>query len=282
MAINHYHLTAKERDKMSFPTNWLLRNHLIKGKVLDFGSGHGIDVKELKKRKFNALAYDPYYQPQFPDEKFDTILCHYVINVLEKEHELRIIMRISKLLAENGVAYICVRRDLVKEGYRTHKVHKKTTYQRNVNLPFKSIYKNDFCEIYSLQRFVDRESDASCIFCKPTKKSNYIAESPNLYCIYDAYPVNKGHVLIIPKKHQSDYFKLELNVQKEICEVTNLIKKYLDKKFHPDGYNVGVNIGEVAGQSIFHVHVHVIPRYKGDTPNPKGGVRHVIPDKGSY
>lgn len=80
----------------------------------------------------------------------------------------------------------------------------------------------------------------------------------------------------------ASFFDLTKEEQLDILELADNVKIILEEKFHPDGYNVGVNIGEAAGQSIFHVHMHLIPRYKGDVPNPRGGVRGVIPTKQNY
>ena len=101
--------------------------------------------------------------------------------------------------------------------------------------------------------------------------------------IRDGYPVTQYHSLFIPKRHIADYFGL---TQAEINAINQLIKrqkKLLDETDPTiDGYNVGINCGESAGQTVFHCHVHFIPRRKGDVENPKGGVRHLIPGKGNY
>jgi diadenosine tetraphosphate (Ap4A) HIT family hydrolase len=88
--------------------------------------------------------------------------------------------------------------------------------------------------------------------------------------------------VVIPRRHVSSFFDL---TSEEVAACMGLIKeekKLIDKEFNPDGYNIGVNVGPAAGQSIFHVHIHIIPRYKGDVENPQGGVRHVIPKKAHY
>jgi diadenosine tetraphosphate (Ap4A) HIT family hydrolase len=185
-------------------------------------------------------------------------------------------------LAPGGSVFITVRRDVRYQGYRTHKIHQKTTYQRNVLLNFHTVYVNDFCEIYQLKRKVDIPVKSACIFCRPSSKLKYIAESSNVYAVYDGYPVSKGHTLVIPKVHEADYFGLSSSLQHELIDVVAFVKKYLSGKYTPDGFNVGVNVGQAAGQTVFHVHIHIIPRYNGDTPNPRGGVRHVITGKGIY
>ena len=123
----------------------------------------------------------------------------------------------------------------------------------------------------------------SCLFC--SEKSNVdILHSNNLaLAFYDLYPVTKYHTLIIPKRHVADYFELD---KSEVDDINKLIIIQKDKLLKLDktitGFNIGVNIGEDAGQSIFHVHIHLIPRRKGDMKEPKGGVRGVIPEKQKY
>lgn len=121
----------------------------------------------------------------------------------------------------------------------------------------------------------------NCIFCD-LPKEKIIIENELAQAFYDEFPVSKGHILIVPKRHIANFFELE---QKELNGINSLIlecKKIIDNKYSPVGYNIGVNVGEQAGQSVFHVHVHLIPRYKGDVANPKGGVRGVIPEKQNY
>lgn len=119
-----------------------------------------------------------------------------------------------------------------------------------------------------------------CPFCKIDRE--IILETELCLVVYDKYPVNEGHVLVVPKRHVSNYFDLEQEEVDSIWQMVNKVKLILDAKYKPQGYNVGFNIGRAAGQTIDHVHIHVIPRYKGDMNDPTGGVRHVIPDKGKY
>ena len=275
------HLTAKERNKISFPMNWLKRKSLLKGEILDFGCGFGTDVKILKSDGLNIEGYDKYYQNEYPQKKFDTISCIYVLNVLEPLEQTTVLMNTSELLKLNGKAYFAVRRDLKAEGYRTHYIHKKQTFQTNVKLPFKSIFKNKYCEIYEYQHFnVISDKTNDCVFCSTNR--DIISETALSYAIFDKFPVSKGHSLIIPKSHISNYFELSINEQISITLLINRVKNIIDKKYNPDGYNIGVNIGESGGQTVNHVHIHIIPRYKNDIENPIGGVRNVIPSKANY
>ena len=112
----------------------------------------------------------------------------------------------------------------------------------------------------------------NCIFCE---MKDYILENELAYAIYDKYPVGKGHMLFIPKRHVKNFFDITKEEREAIFELIDEGKKLLDKKYSPDSYNVGINCGEHAGQTIMHVHVHLIPRYIGDMKDPTGGVRAV-------
>jgi diadenosine tetraphosphate (Ap4A) HIT family hydrolase len=121
----------------------------------------------------------------------------------------------------------------------------------------------------------------TCPFCNPDKKKILITNE-RCYAIFDRYPVTPGHLLVIPFRHFPDYFE---SIPEEVEAFDALLRQcrdILEEKYHPDGYNVGVNIGKAAGQSVPHVHIHVIPRYRGDTRHPRGGIRGVIPGKQDY
>lgn len=121
----------------------------------------------------------------------------------------------------------------------------------------------------------------NCIFCN-IDKTRIVAENETAVAIYDGFPVNEGHMLIIPKQHIKDYFETCEQDKVGLWKLVDECKEIVDKKFKPDGYNIGINCGEVAGQSVMHLHIHLIPRYNGDIENPKGGVRGVIPEKRIY
>lgn len=121
-----------------------------------------------------------------------------------------------------------------------------------------------------------------CPFCNPESGRKIILENELCYCVYYKYPVSKGHVLIIPKRHCADYFELTSDEQTACWRIVNELKIILTEKFHPDGFNIGINVNEASGQTIPHVHIHLIPRYKGDVEEPEGGVRGVITGKKLY
>lgn len=126
------------------------------------------------------------------------------------------------------------------------------------------------------------KNDMKCPFCNLVPSLEIIAESSLAYSIYDGFPVSKGHVLVIPKRHCADYFELSCEEQSVCWLLLNDVKKIIQRLYNPDGFNIGININHSAGQTIPHVHIHLIPRYPGDVNNPRGGVRGVIPGKMSY
>jgi len=122
-----------------------------------------------------------------------------------------------------------------------------------------------------------------CIFCgEVLGQKEIVAENKTCLAFFDGFPVSLGHMLIISKRHAQTFFDLTQEEQNDMADLLNQCKKIVDERFAPQGYNVGLNCGEVAGQSLMHVHCHLIPRYSGDVENPRGGVRGVIPSKKSY
>jgi diadenosine tetraphosphate (Ap4A) HIT family hydrolase len=121
-----------------------------------------------------------------------------------------------------------------------------------------------------------------CPFCKPNIDREPILEHVITYSMYDKYPVTRGHTLIIPKRHCANYFELTLEEQISCWQMVNEVKNILTEKYHPNGFNIGVNANEAAGQTVPHVHIHLIPRYIGDVIEREGGNRGVVPDKKKY
>lgn len=121
-----------------------------------------------------------------------------------------------------------------------------------------------------------------CPFCAPFIDRSILAENKLAFAIFDKFPVNAGHALIIPKRHVANYFGLSPDEKAACWQLLDEVKRLLDADFQPQGYNIGVNVGETAGQTVMHVHLHLIPRYDGDVENPRGGVRGVIPGKQQY
>src|SRR5687767_10739672 len=117
-----------------------------------------------------------------------------------------------------------------------------------------------------------------CLFCS-IPAEQIVGEHPLVLAARDSYPVSKGHTLIIPRRHVVSFFETTEEERQAMLKLLDEMKARLDREHKPDGYNIGINNGPAAGQTVMHVHMHLIPRYKGDLPDPRGGVRWVIPDR---
>lgn len=120
-----------------------------------------------------------------------------------------------------------------------------------------------------------------CLFCDPPRERIF-HEGHLVYGLWDGYPVSPGHVLLIPRRHVPDWFAATPDEQRELMKAVSIAKAAVEARHRPDGWNIGVNVGTAGGQTIDHLHVHLIPRYTGDVPDPTGGVRFVIPEKANY
>jgi diadenosine tetraphosphate (Ap4A) HIT family hydrolase len=120
---------------------------------------------------------------------------------------------------------------------------------------------------------------ATCPFCdiEGATLSNALA-----YARYDINPVSRGHLLVIPRRHVADWFDISVDERQAIFSLADEARARLLAELAPDGFNLGINVGRVAGQTVLHAHLHLIPRYQGDVENPRGGVRGVIPAKQQY
>ncbi|MGZ5036472.1 MAG: HIT family protein [Usitatibacter sp.] len=112
--------------------------------------------------------------------------------------------------------------------------------------------------------------------CELCARESVLSENDLAYVRADSHALSRGHVIVVPKRHVADYFEMTPEEQAAIVELLREARHLVQAEHSPDGYNIGVNIGQAAGQSRMHVHVHLIPRYLGDVPNPKGGVRCVL------
>lgn len=113
-------------------------------------------------------------------------------------------------------------------------------------------------------------------------KAKIIGRGQYFFLTRDKYPVSPGHTLIISNELKTDYFNLSQKEKEELPQMIELAKILIEKEFSPDGYNIGMNCGEIAGQTVMHFHCHLIPRYEGDMDDPRGGVRHCVEGKGYY
>ncbi len=120
---------------------------------------------------------------------------------------------------------------------------------------------------------------SDCIFCR---RVDLIHQGELSFVSQDKYPASPGHMLIIPNRHVPNYFDCTKEEVTDLWETVNHAKQLVEKQHTPDSYNIGINVSKMAGQSVPHTHIHLIPRYEGDVADPRGGVRNVIPDKRTY
>ncbi|MFT7130060.1 MAG: diadenosine tetraphosphate (Ap4A) HIT family hydrolase [Gammaproteobacteria bacterium] len=127
--------------------------------------------------------------------------------------------------------------------------------------------------------------EAKCPFCDIVQEPadrRIIVQNSYAFLIRDDYPVSSGHSLIIPKRHIGSFFKASDGEKQCLLELLELAKTQLDGEFQPAAYNIGINDGPAAGQTIPHMHIHLIPRYEDNSCDPRGGVRWVVPEKADY
>jgi diadenosine tetraphosphate (Ap4A) HIT family hydrolase len=121
-----------------------------------------------------------------------------------------------------------------------------------------------------------------CIFCERGEGAGLLAANDLAIAFAAGFPVSPGHALIVPRRHEPDFFALTSDEQAAVVALVNPVRAALEERYSPDGYNLGVNAGQAAGQTIRHAHFHVIPRYAGDVAEPRGGVRWVLPETARY
>lgn len=124
-------------------------------------------------------------------------------------------------------------------------------------------------------------SAAGCPFCRLVAGSPLSGNDLAAY-FDDGYPVSPGHTLIVPRRHVATYLDASPLEKRALWELADEVCARLAPERAPDGFNIGINVGRAAGQTVMHLHLHVIPRYEGDMPDPRGGVRYVIPEKAKY
>ena len=122
---------------------------------------------------------------------------------------------------------------------------------------------------------------ATCPFCTPDP-TRIIFETDGFFGLWDGYPVSPGHALVIPRRHIATWFDASRDEQTALLEGIERVRQEILRRHQPDGFNIGINVDAAAGQTVPHLHVHVIPRRDGDVADPRGGVRWVLPDKARY
>ena len=124
---------------------------------------------------------------------------------------------------------------------------------------------------------------SECPFCRRVAThDDLLSEEDLCAAFYDTTPLNPGHVLVVPRRHETDFLALHSDELEAILVMTVDLRAHLGRHFSADGFNLGVNIGRAAGQTIGHAHLHLIPRYRGDVADPRGGLRWIIPERARY
>lgn len=121
----------------------------------------------------------------------------------------------------------------------------------------------------------------TCLFCC-LPESRVLLRNETVIVVRDAFPVTRGHTLVIPLRHVESFFDTSAEERAAMFELLDAAKQQLQTEYAPAGFNIGINDGAAAGQTIRHLHMHLIPRYAGDRPDPRGGVRWIIPEKADY
>lgn len=125
------------------------------------------------------------------------------------------------------------------------------------------------------------EQPDNCPFCQPDSQTIWFEDESGLV-LRDAFPISEGHTLVIPRQHTASLFDLGDEVQTALWRLAAEARTRLNKGLRPDAFNIGVNDGQEAGQTVMHAHIHVIPRWRGDVSDPRGGIRWIIPEKARY
>lgn len=120
-----------------------------------------------------------------------------------------------------------------------------------------------------------------CPFCEPDADRVWLENKIGI-AVWDAFPVTEGHTLVVPRQHVASIYMLPAEDQAALWHLVAQARQRLNDDLHPDGFNIGLNDGEAAGQTILHAHIHIIPRRDGDVADPRGGLRWVIPEKARY
>lgn len=121
----------------------------------------------------------------------------------------------------------------------------------------------------------------SCPFCAAEIPGAVLAND-HAVAVYDGFPVTPGHSLIIPRRHMASFFEANREERSALLDLLEEMRALLQREHNPDGFNIGINDGAAAGQTVMHLHIHLIPRYAGDTDDPRGGVRWIMPEKAPY
>lgn len=253
---------------------------LIRDKIPAFLESKGITAhtKVMDNQEFISKLKDKLLEEveealetSIPDE-----LCEELADVLEVIHTLS---KASGLTMQQ-VEETRLKKNQIKGGFQ-NKLYNSSIQIEQSN-PSVHYYLNNPKKYPQIHPHTYQSDCLFCQFARHEKDIKFFANFKHCYVIKDQFPVSNGHILIIPHEHTENWFTAKEEVRLDIMKAIHLMKEQLDLEYTPHGYNIGANCGEVAGQSVMHLHLHLIPRYQGDMENPKGGVRGVIPSKQKY
>ena len=123
---------------------------------------------------------------------------------------------------------------------------------------------------------------SDCPFCKLIHEGKVLVDVDLAVAIADAFPLNPGHTLVLPRRHEPEFFGLTPGEMSAVLELARAVRDRIEAEHRPDGFNLGVNVGAAGGQTVPHAHLHVIPRFHGDVDDPRGGVRWILPARAPY
>jgi len=229
----------------------------------------------------------------------EEFICSLKDKLLEEGEEVRQTQNTEELLEELADVLEVIKTLSLATGLTMDDIERKRIEKRHVKGGFEErifnhridIEENNQAIAYYLNNSTQYPEtnhpihQSDCLFCQIVcreREATLFETFRHCYVIKDQFPVSPGHLLIIPYEHTENWFTAPEEVRLDMMKALSYVKEKLDGDYAPHGYNIGANCGKVAGQSVMHLHVHLIPRYKGDMEDPKGGVRGVIPSKQKY
>lgn len=263
MSIKSFKVEKLIRDKI--PAILESKGIVVHAKTMD-------DKEFISKLKDKLLEETrEVLEADNPDE-----LCEELADVLEVVHALSNVNGLTMQQIEQSR----LKKREIKGGFENRIYNSSIDIEENnQSISYYLNKPHQYPEVHS------KVHQSNCLFCQIARQEREVklfANFTHCYVIKDQFPVSNGHILVIPHEHTENWFTAKEEVRLDIIKALHLMKEQLDLEYSPHGYNIGANCGEVAGQSVMHLHVHLIPRYQGDMEDPKGGVRGVIPAKQKY
>jgi len=305
------HLTALTRSTLSAPVQLLFRHGLLPPgtAVFDYGCGRGGDVAGLAANGFTAHGWDPHFAADQPIFEADVVNLGFVVNVIEYPAErvdaLHKAFKLARRAMSVGSCCTGVNRLVDRSATASSRL---ATRSRSTSHRQSSTTSSSRCSTRKSSGFATpsrsclptgqpRKRSTECLagvlyalkmsttglcpFCA-LPSARILLHNDLAVVVRDAYPVSPGHTLVIPVRHVASFFDTTADERSALLSLMDAAKWSLQTELEPAGYNIGINDGPSAGQTVGHLHVHLIPRYLGDRPDPRGGIRWVIPENADY